>query len=244
MARLLDMNARIYLPGGVLNGVVEAIVGEGAKVIETGSVYDDAVRQAAEAAARQPADILVQDTSWPGYTDVPGWIVEGYSTMFIEVDSQLDKGAARPDLVSVPTGVGSLLQSALTHYRSRTVAHRPAVLAVEPTVAACVNRSLRAGQPVTVDTTEQTIMAGLRCGTVSPIAWPAIRDGLDAAVIITDEEAMSAMSLLSESGLSAGPCGAASLAGVVAALSEQEWRHQLGVDSDSSLLLISTEGRL
>jgi len=108
-------------------------------------------------------------------------------------------------------------------------------------VAACVTRSLLAGRPTTVDTSRPTAMAGLRCGTVSEIAWPAIRDGLDAAVTVTDDETAAAQTVLTSEGVDAGPCGAAALAGVVAALADDDRRRQLGVTPESGILLISTE---
>ena len=135
---------------------------------------------AAASCADSTDHVLVQDTSWPGYTEIPRHIVDGYHTLFAEIDDQLQELA--PTLLVVPTGVGSLLQAALEHYRSPGRVDRPAVLAVEPVTAACVTRSLAAGDTITVDSSAPTIMAGLNCGTVSDNAWPVIRGGLDAAV--------------------------------------------------------------
>jgi diaminopropionate ammonia-lyase len=214
VARLLGLAARVYVPEDLTARTLAAIEGEGAVLVRTDLHYDEAVGRAAAGTAGRPADLLVQDTAWPGYEEVPGWIVEGYATLFAEIDAQ---HAGRVDLVVVPTGVGSLLQAAIGHYRAATRAHRPALLAVEPVTAACVTRSLRAGAPVTVDTTSPTVMAGLNCGTVSSIAWPAIRDGLDAGVGVTDGEALDACAVLHRAGVAAGPCGAAALAGAEAA---------------------------
>jgi len=146
------------------------------------------------------------------------------------------------DLLVVPTGVGSLLQAALQHYRHPNLKERPAVLAVEPAKAACVTASVAAGRPITVDTSEPTIMAGLNCGSVSTIAWPAIRDGLDAGVTVIDSQAIAAMHRLNELGISAGPCGGAALAGVREALDDAEHRASLAITADSVLVLISTDG--
>lgn len=226
MAALLGVRARVYVPEGV---AVAPIAGEGAEVVAAdphhGTDYDSAVRRAA--ASVRAGDVLVQDTAWRGYTDVPRWVVDGYETLFAEVD-----GLIRPDVVVVPTGVGSLLQAALVHYRAPSRSHRPAVVAVEPEGAACVGRSLAAGEPVTVDT-GSTIMAGLNCGTVSAIAWPVIAGGLDAAVAVSDDAARAAVADLRELGVDAGPCGAAALAGARA----------LDLDPGGTVLLISTEGR-
>jgi diaminopropionate ammonia-lyase len=238
-ARLLGAAARVHVPAGLDDGVLAAIAGEGAVVVDTGAVYDDAVRDAAASIADRPGDLLVQDTAWPGYQEVPSWIVHGYSTLFVEVDEQ---SRVRPGLVVVPTGVGSLLQAAITHHRAPGRDRRPAVLAVEPVTAACVTRSLRTGAPVTVDTAAPTVMAGLNCGTVSSTAWPVVRDGLDAAVGVTDEEVRTAMIDLHAAGVAAGPCGAAALAGARAAATVEGLAPLLRPDVD--VLLVSTEAQV
>jgi diaminopropionate ammonia-lyase len=162
--------------------------------------------------------------------------VEGYSTLAREIDEQLP---VFPDLVAVPTGVGSLLQAIVTHFRSGVVA--PSVLAVEPVSAACVLDSICAGELRTVET-PGTVMAGLNCGTPSSLAWRVFRNGLDAAVAIPDEEAMRAVDDLGRLGVSAGPCGAASLAGVREMLLNKDRREAMGIVPDAVVLLINTEG--
>ena len=109
------------------------------------------------------------------------------------------------------------------------------MVSVEPVGAACVQASVAAGRPVTV-ATGRTVMAGLNCGTVSSLAWPAILRGLDAAVTVTDDQAASAARDLADAGVSAGPCGAAPLAAA---------RSLAGsplVSSGSVLVLVVTEG--
>ncbi|WP_443034864.1 pyridoxal-phosphate dependent enzyme [Streptomyces sp. BE133] len=90
---------------------------------------------------------------------------------------------ASPDLVAVPVGVGPLAQAVVTHYRSRPVGQAPALIAVEPDAAACVLQSLNRGEPVSVATGETT-MGGMICGSPSSIAWPYLRDGLNAAIAV------------------------------------------------------------
>src|SRR5262249_55757004 len=153
-----------------------------------------------------------------GYEQVPAWIVEGYSTLFAELDAQLAAaGAGSPALVAVPVGVGSLAQAAVLHYRSAAGRGGVTVLSVEPTAAGCLLARLRAGTLVSIPTAG-TIMAGLNCGTVSSAAWPVLASGLDAAIAVTDDQARRAAADLASAGISSGPSGAASLAGVRAAL--------------------------
>ena len=117
-ARLLGQHAHVFVPRGVHPQAVAAIAAEQARVTEVTGPYDEAVRLAARAAAA-PDAVLVQDTAWPGYERIPGWIVEGYSTLCAEIDEQLaaEGAVAGPDLVSVPVGVGSLAQAVVTHYQ-------------------------------------------------------------------------------------------------------------------------------
>jgi diaminopropionate ammonia-lyase len=240
IAALLGLAARIYVPAGTSQNTVQAIASEGARVVPTDLIYDEVVWAAASSTAGNRGDLLVQDTAWEGYEQIPRWIVDGYDTLFEEIDEQLRGRAA--DLVAVPTGVGSLLQAALQHYRHLAGQEGPAVLAVEPVTAACITASLAAGRPVSVNTSQPTIMAGLNCGSVSTIAWPVIRDGLDAAVTITDDQARAATQRLNELGIPAGPCGGAALAGVREALADPDRRTALAITADSVLVLISTEG--
>lgn len=200
-ARLFGHRASIFVPDGVHPAAVRAIRDEGAEVTHVPGDYDNAVRAAAAADG-----LLVQDTAWPGYEEVPGWIVDGYETLFAELDEQLP---GPPALVVVPAGVGSLLQAALAHYRSADTG--TAVVSVEPEAAACVRASVAAGRPVTVPT-GRTTMAGLNCGTVSSLAWPLIRPGLDGCVTVDDAAAARAANRLAGHGIAAGPCGAAPLA--------------------------------
>lgn len=238
MARLLGLAASVFVPAVMSPDTAQAIASEGAAVVRVDSHYDDAVATAARFAAEHPGRILVQDTAWEGYEDVPGWIVQGYDTLLQEVDEQLGRA---PDLVAVPNGVGSLAQAVVSHYR-RADAPRPSVLSVEPDTAACGLAGLMAGEPVTV-ATGSTVMAGLNCGTLSSLAWPVLRDGCDAAVAVTDADALRAVADLAALGVSSGPSGAATLAGVRRALGQPERRDALGVDDSSVVVLLSTEAR-
>jgi diaminopropionate ammonia-lyase len=240
MARRLGQRAHVFVPTGVHPTAIAAIAAEGAQVTEITGTYDDTVRLAAKA-ARGPDAELVQDAGWPGYEEVPGWIVDGYSTLFAEVDEQLADG---PALVAIPAGVGSLAQAAVTHYRSRPVSGLTSLLTVEPGSAAGILASLVRGELGTV-ATGATIMSGLNCGTPSRLAWPYLRDGLDAAVAVANYEAAVAARDLAGYGIPAGPCGGAALAGVRAALTgegAQERRAALALDADATVVLLSTEG--
>ncbi|HEX6853724.1 MAG TPA: pyridoxal-phosphate dependent enzyme [Streptosporangiaceae bacterium] len=243
-AGLLGLPSRIFFPAGISAAASAAISAEASQAVELGLPYDGVVNAAQEAAASAgDAAVLIQDTSWPGYEQIPQWITDGYSTLFHEVDEQLAAaGAGPPGLVAVPVGVGALAHAAVLHYRSGSAvpgsaaAIAPTVLSVEPAVAPAIISSLHAGRMVTVPTAP-TIMNGLNCGTPSASAWPVLRAGLDAAVTVTDGEAARAVRDLEAAGVDSGPCGAASLAGVRALA------RTGSLAADTTVLLLSTEGR-
>lgn len=242
VAGLVGAAATVYLPRGVTAQAVAAVAGEGAATVDVDGDYDTAVARAAQDAAADPAAVLVQDTAWPGYTEIPRWVVEGYGTLCAEADDQLAAlGVAAPDLVVVPVGVGSFAQAVVTHYRGAG-RDAPALLAVEPDRAAPLVASLRAGEPVGV-TPGETIMTGLTCGTVSTLAWPVLRDGLAGAVTVSDDQAAAAVEDLVRLGVDAGPCGAATLAAARLVLGQAGWRRAIGLPRDAVVLLLSTEGR-
>jgi diaminopropionate ammonia-lyase len=207
MARLLGCACVILVPAGTADARVRGIESEGATVDVVDGTYDDAVRASAALAT---ADVVVgSDTSWPGYEDVPRWVIEGYATIFAEVDEQL--GGRHVDLVVVPMGVGALTAAVVAHLSDDAV-----VVAVEPLDAACGLVSARAGVPTEVPGPHRSVMAGLNCGTVSPVAWPAVRAGVDVFVAVADAAAEEAMRDLATLGVVAGETGAASLAGLCA----------------------------
>lgn len=244
MARLLGYRAHILVPAGMAPPRLDAIAGEGATVAVVDGTYDDAVARSAEAAS--PTSLVISDTSWPGYEEVPRRVIDGYSTILWEVDDALAAaGAAPPDLVLAQMGVGAFASAVARHYRRPGLATPPRLVGVEPDTTACVLASLRAGALTEVPGPHPSIMAGLNCGLPSLIAWPALRDGLDAAVAIPDDAARGAMRDLAAAGVVAGETGAAGLGGLTALLSgpgAAERRAQLGITPATRALLFSTEG--
>jgi acetylornithine deacetylase/succinyl-diaminopimelate desuccinylase family protein len=156
-------------------------------------------------------------------------------TMLREIDGQLE--GVEADLVISPVGVGSLAQAVVSHYKRS--GSKTAVMTVEPDTAACLYKSLRATKPVPVQT-YSTIMAGLDCATLSPIAWPLLKSGVDASLTVSDFEAHQACHYLKSQNVAAGPCGAAPLAALRRLTPENMAR--LGLGKDSVAVLLCTEG--
>ncbi len=242
MAALLGLGAAIYVPDNMVSARIEAIEGEGATVTVVTGGYDDAIRRSAQDASE--TCLVISDTSWEGYEEVPAWVIEGYGTVFEEIDEQLD-GGARPGFVAVPIGVGALAAAVVRHYWSGTAAERPRLIGVEPTSAACVLESVAAGDIVTLDHPQDSIMAGLNCATPSLIAWPTVSRGIDGYVAVTDARVPEAMRLLAADGIVAGETGAGGLAGMLALAQDAQLadaRVALGLGADSRVLLLCTEG--
>lgn len=237
IARSMGLPATVALPTSVPDKAVELIRSEGADVRVCDLSYDDTVRHAAALAEGDPDALLVQDTSWPGYEEVPQWIVDGYATMFSEAEEQATGLGLSIDLVVVPAGVGSLAHAAVLFAGSRAGC---AVVTVEPTVAACISASLSTGELTSVETGE-TSMAGLNCGTPAYLAWPDLRAGLAGAATVDDGAAQRAMADLAAFDISSGPCGAASLA-ALRTLAQGAPRDGLGLSDRSTALLLNTEG--
>jgi len=238
MAALLGYDASIFVPAGTVAARIDAIAGEGADVTVVPGTYDDAV--AASAALASDSAIVISDTSWPGYADVPRRVIEGYTTIFAEVVEQLastDLGGW-PDVVAVQMGVGALTAAVVDHLDG--LRPRPTVVAVEPERAACGMRSAEAGRLVAVPGPHESIMAGLNCGTPSEVAWPSVSAGVDVFVAVRDAAAEQAMRDLDSLGIEAGETGAAGLAGLRALV--DTGNRDASLVAGRSALVICTEG--
>jgi len=227
MAGLLGYESRILVPAGTAPARIAGIATEGASVTVVNGTYDDAVRASAELATDRA--LVVSDTSWDGYTEVPLTVIEGYGTIFTEIDEQL---SAPPDVVVVAMGVGALAAAAVDYYATTAQ-----IVVVEPLNAACGLHSAEAGHPVFVPGPHDSIMAGLNCGTVSTVAWPALSRGVDLFVAVSDGAAERAMRDLADVGVIAGETGAASLAGL-RAVAEDDAMTIAG----QTALVLCTEG--
>jgi diaminopropionate ammonia-lyase len=243
MAALLGLDARIYVPDDMVPARIAAIEGEGATVTVIDGGYDDAVARSSQDAGERR--LVISDTAWPGYERVPAWVIEGYSTIFAEIEETLDgEKRSQPDVVVVPIGVGALAAAAVRDYWSLQ-AGRPRLVGVEPTSAACVLESVAAGRIVTLQHAQTSIMAGLNCATPSLIAWPLVSRGIDLYLAVPDAYVAEATRVLAADGIVAGECGAAGLAALTAVVTDAhlaQAREALALGPDSSVLLLSTEG--
>jgi diaminopropionate ammonia-lyase len=248
VARQNNLEAKVYMSRQAVAARINAIEKEGAQVVTVDGNYDDAVRQSAIDAARE-GWMIISDTAWPGYEEVPRLIMAGYMKLLDEAQSQWSPDPP-PDVVLVQAGVGGLTCAVISWLCHRYGAQRPFTIVCEPVSAACHLESARAGEPVSLSGPFNTIMAGLRAGEVSSLAWPTIALAADAFVAIDDEECIEAVRALARpSGkdpvVVAGPSGACGLGALFAILRNDELRtvrEESGLNALSRVLVINTEG--
>ncbi|MGZ5021612.1 MAG: diaminopropionate ammonia-lyase [Chthoniobacterales bacterium] len=238
VAALFGFAARIFVPAGTAQARIDGIASEGAQVEIVNGTYDDAVARAAREASERC--LIISDTSWPGYEEIPRWVEEGYSTIMWEIEDELvRRNWKNPDLVAVQFGVGALAVAVVRYFPNSKI------LSVEPLPAACALASAQAGKIVDVPGPHDSIMAGLNCGRVSLVAWPIISTGIDAFIAISDERAREAMKALAHAGVTAGETGASGLAGLLELLTgenHEQHRAALKIDHNSRVLVFITEG--
>jgi len=240
-ARLVGLGARIFVPAGTSQARIEAIVSERATCVVVDGTYEDAV---ARAAAEAGDDCLVvSDTSWPGYETVPLWVIEGYRTIFHEIDHQaVDLDGAQPTVVVVPIGVGALAAAVVHNYRRPGLGDPPVLIGVEPDTANCAMASARAGHLVEVAGPHRSVMAGLNCGEASPVAWPWVSAGFDWFTAGGDDLATTGMRLLADEGVVSGESGACTVGALAALAAGAGAAEGLVLDPDAVVLVLSTEG--
>ena len=251
-ASQMGCNSFVYVPSDTVRARVRSIENEGATVVVVDGTYDDTVSQVARDAATNGWQII-SDTAYPGYTTVPLYVTAGYSTLFGEVDRSLAaSGTPDMDVLFVQSGVGSLAAAATWHYRRPGTVARPRLVNVEPVSADCLMESARSqnGDLRSSGSSPSSIMAGLNCGTPSLVAWPIIRQGMDVFMSISDsysEEAVRTFyySEKTDPRIVSGESGAAGLAGLLALCGCDSFapaREALGLNSNSRILLLNTEG--
>jgi len=231
----------IFVHAGVSRSRVDAIAHYGAAIHVVPGTYDDAVRAATAEAARH-GWFVVSDTSWPGYTEVPREIMQGYRLM---ADEALDQWAGPPPThVFIQGGVGGVggVAAAVSVQMRARLDPAPDVIVVEPERAACLLASAAAGAPTAIGGDLDTIMAGLACGEPSLIAWQELDRAAAAFLAIPDAAAIDAMRLLARLGIVSGESGAAGLAGLLLAAQDPAARTALALGPASRVLAFSTEG--
>ncbi|MGE5841258.1 MAG: diaminopropionate ammonia-lyase [Deltaproteobacteria bacterium] len=250
-AEQLQQNAVVYMPKGAVPSRVENIRSHGATVIVTDFNYDDTVRLCRRTAGEK-GWVVIQDTAWEGYTEIPLWIMQGYMTMCVEAVDRMSQTGLRPTHVLVQVGVGSLAGAVVGYLLNRFSDNPPRFITIEPNTAACILASAAAddGRPHAVTGDLKTIMAGLACGEPNPIGWEILRDFCSCYLSCEDFVAANGVRILAnplkgDACVEAGESGAVGL-GVLDLLCNNEkfgeLKQDLAIGPDSTLLFFNTEG--
>jgi diaminopropionate ammonia-lyase len=229
----------IFVHEGVAIGRRDAIARYGADIRVIPGTYDDAVR-ACSKEAEANGWFVVSDTSWPGYTEVPRDVMQGYRLMAEEAAEELERP---PTHAFVPGGVGGAAAAVSVQLRAR-FGNACRIVVAEPERAACLLASAEAGELTTVPGELDTLMAGLACGEPSLLAWQELERGAFAFMALSDDSAVDCMNLLAkrERKIVAGESAVAGLAALLLAARDPFARGMLGLDVESRVLIFGTEG--
>ena len=243
MARILGFPSVVYMPKGSAHARLEAIAKEGAAVKITEVNYDDTVRMLVTDAASNGWTV-VQDTAWQGYEEIPLWIMQGYTTM---VSEALEALPEPPTHVFAQAGVGSMAGAAQAVVASYGYANEPVFTILEASAANCFFRSFEQGKMVAVGGELNTIMAGLACGEINPLAWDIIKNYSSFCLSCRDEVSALGMRIWgnplgSDEKIIAGESGAIG-GGVIGLLGKyHNLKTDLKLNKDSVMLFFNTEG--
>ena len=252
-AKRLGQKAVVRMPKGTTKTRFDNIAKEGAEVTIEEVNYDDCVRMAAAEAAKTEHGIIVQDTAWAGYEEIPSWIMQGYGTLVLEADKQLkENGVDRPTHVFVQAGVGSLAGAVVGYFAHKYKENPPVMVVCEASAADCLYRSAVQADGNLVDVTGdlQTIMAGLACGEGNTIGWDILKNHV--TVFASCPDWMSAKAtriyanpLENDPHIISGESGSVPLGLAYTALHDEDakdLKEALKLDENSNILVISTEG--
>ena len=242
-AQLVGAPCKIFVHSGVSTQRIEAIARYGADIIRVHGNYDDSVHEAARI-AEEKNWITVSDTSWPGYERIQGFVMQGYTALLTEALEQMPEP---PTHVFVQAGVGGIAAAVAGHFSLVFGKKRPFFVVVDPSRAACLYESARAGQAVKVAHGKATVMAMLECYEPSLIAWRILSHTADAFMTVDDDDAIDAMKILAnpmgpDRAIVAGESGGVGLAGLMKISSDHDLRQMIKLDEQSRLFLINTEG--
>ena len=252
-ANKLHQKAVVHMPKGSTKTRFDNIAKENAKVTIEELNYDDCVRLAASEARETEHGVIIQDTAWEGYEEIPSWIMQGYGTMSREASEQLkENGVDRPTHIFVQAGVGSLAASVVGYFSNLYPDDPPKFIICEADAAACLYKGavLGTGEEQIVTGDLQTIMAGLACGEPNTIGWDILRNHADCFLSCPDWVSARGMRILSspvkgDPRVISGESGAVDTGAVYTIMTDEnykELREKLGLNADSRVLCFSTEG--
>jgi diaminopropionate ammonia-lyase len=230
-ARIFGAGCRIHLSDTVPEAFVARLRAKGAEVVRSGKVYEESIA-AAITDAEQTGAIHLADGSWPGYTEPPRLVMEGYTVMAEEMRETLEEDGHWPSHVYLQAGVGGMA-AAVAYMIRQNWAVQPQIIVVEPEAAPCLRDSKAAGEMVTVEG-PVSIQGRLDCKAPSMLAYEILRRTANHYVTVSDASAQAAADLSATLGMASTPSGAAGLAALLA--------DQAGASPPKAPLIILSEG--
>ncbi|NPT55358.1 diaminopropionate ammonia-lyase [Paraburkholderia elongata] len=247
-AHTLGCNCVIVLHAKVSAERERAIAAYGAQIIRISGNYDESVEEAARL-AKENGWHVVSDTSYEGYEAIPRDVMQGYGAIAAEIVEQSESHAAECAFTHVflQGGVGGLAAGVASYLWEIHGRKRPRFVVVEPQQADCLYQSALEGRAAKATGSVDSVMAGLACGETSPLAWKILEPCVDDFMTIRDEDAIGAMRRLAagtgaDIPLVVGESGAAGYAGLEVLMQDSQLARAAGLNGDSRVLVISTEG--
>lgn len=251
-ANKLGQKSVVLMPKGSTKMRFDNIAKEGAQVTIEEENYDECVRMANDLAEKDENGIMVQDTAWDGYEKIPTWIMQGYGTMASEAGEQIAKAGKRPSHIFIQAGVGSLAGAVIGYFSNLYKENPPKMIVMEAQAADCLYRSADAGDGKIriVDGDLTTMMAGLACGEPNTISFDILKNHTDFFVSCPDWVSAKGMRMLGapvkgDTPVTSGESGAVGMGLVATVMTDpnyKELKDQLGLTSQSDVLMFSTEG--
>lgn len=251
-ANRLKQKCVVRMPKGTTQTRLENIAKENATVTIEDLNYDECVRLAAKEAAATEHGIMVQDTAWEGYEEIPTWIMQGYGTLAMEASQQLEEDGSRPTHIFIQAGVGSLAGAVIGYFANLYKENPPIMVVVEAGAADCLYRSAVQADGKRVDVTGDmlTIMAGLACGEANTVSWDILRNHASAFVSCPDWVSANGTRIYGcplpgDKQVISGESGSVTLGLVHALMTKPEYddlKEALKLNADSEVLLVSSEG--
>lgn len=252
-ARQLHQKAVVHMPKGTVQIRYDNIAKEGAQVTIEEVNYDACVRIAAKEASETEHGVIVQDTAWEGYEDIPAYIMQGYGTMAREAAEQFETAAGgAPTHVFVQAGVGSLAGAVQGYLQNRYPQNPPLVTVMEASAADCLYQGALKGDGSMsmVEGDLATIMAGLACGEPNTQSWDILRNHTGFFASCPDWVSARGMRMLGapvkgDARVISGESGAVGMGLISAIMLDPAYaslKAALKLDAQSRVLLFSTEG--
>jgi threonine dehydratase len=201
-SRLVGTSATILMPADAPTAKVDATRGYGAEIVTFDRWAEDRDALGADLARDRGLELVRP------YDDP--LVMAGQGTSALELLEEVPE----LDVLVVPVGGGGLIAGCATAAKAMRPGIR--VVGVEPDAGDDTQRSLAAGQRVTIDV-PKTIADGLQAAVPGTLTFEVNRERVDAVVTVSDMEILDAMAFLFDRlKLVTEPSGAVGVAALLA----------------------------